>query len=228
MNSGAATWSLLLRRAALAAPALPPVMRATCGFLKCSLSAPQRLIFLCPVGTEAPEEWGGEVELALFRSPFLMEAAFVLRGPGALLLADAAFMMDESCNPLPPEVWLTRLLGMWQRLGCPITRVVFPVFPKARMPRLPLFLGSMCQARLLVCFILWHHSVVLLSAARYCCTTCSVGANPFTRTTPLALLCRTGHCFLHNRPHMAFLQQGAACRLAIIHTCGRCPAVSAS
>ena len=74
------------------------------------------------------------MELALFRSPVIMEAAFVLRGPRALLLADAAFMMDASCNPLPPEVWLTRLLGIWQRLGCPITRVVFPVFPKARLP----------------------------------------------------------------------------------------------
>lgn len=62
-------------------------------------------------GTAAPEEWGGEVELALFRSPTLVEAAFLLRGPRALLLADAAFKMDTSCGVPRGEIWQARLTG---------------------------------------------------------------------------------------------------------------------
>ncbi|KAK9838547.1 hypothetical protein WJX81_006657 [Elliptochloris bilobata] len=80
-------------------------------------------------GEEAPEEWGGEVEVALFRTPTLVEAAFLLRSPRALLLADAAFKMDASCGVPAGNVWQARLLGVWQRLGCP-TRVVFSAFPK--------------------------------------------------------------------------------------------------
>ena len=64
-----------------------------------------------PPGTEAPEEWSGEVELALFRSPTLVEAAFLLRGPRALLLADAAFKMDASCGVPRGEIWQARSTG---------------------------------------------------------------------------------------------------------------------
>ena len=69
-----------------------------------------------PPGTEAPEEWGGEVELALFRSSTLVEAAFLLRGPHALLLADAAFKMDASCGAPPGEIWQARLWGSIARV----------------------------------------------------------------------------------------------------------------
>ena len=70
-------------------------------------------------GTEAPEEWGGEVELALFRSPTLVEAAFLLRGPRALLLADTAFKMDASCGVPRGEIWQARLTYRpLERLSC--------------------------------------------------------------------------------------------------------------
>lgn len=49
------------------------------------------------------------MELALFRSPTLVEAAFLLRGPRALLLADAAFKMDASCGVPRGEIWQARL-----------------------------------------------------------------------------------------------------------------------
>ena len=72
---------------------------------RCATPEPlNKAAWLLP-GTEAPEEWGGEVELALFRSPTLVEAAFLLRGPRALLLADAAFRMDASCGAPRGEIW---------------------------------------------------------------------------------------------------------------------------
>ncbi len=87
---------------------------------------------LACAGAEAPAEWGGEVDIALFRSSTLIEAAFALRGPRALLLSDAAFKMDDTTGAPAFDRGNARALGVWGRLGCPF-RVVFMVYRKARL-----------------------------------------------------------------------------------------------
>jgi len=79
----------------------------------------------------APAERRDEVDIALFRSSTLIEAAFALRGPRALLLSDAAFKMDDTTGAPGFDRGNARALGVWGRLGCPF-RVVFMVYRKAR------------------------------------------------------------------------------------------------